>query len=172
MGNQSRLQPPVVIVETGELAADDKHRQQQDAANGAEQGAEKPIHAAQYRHAHQLRYAPSQQATNDRMMANTRIRPNHICSSSELNQLEETSPTAGPKYSAAQIAINRAAIDIASLTKPRTRPTTTETSKATAMIMSMIGIGDVVSGQPGEGRVRRRESITGAAPPVLPGRPC
>jgi hypothetical protein len=52
-------------------------------------------------------------------------------------------PTAGPKYSAAQIASNRAAIEIASFTKPRTMPTTTETMMATRIIMSITGISDV-----------------------------
>ena len=56
----------------------------------------------------------------ERMMANTRIRPNHTCSSAELIQLFDISPTIGPKYSAAQMATTNAAIEIASFTKPRT----------------------------------------------------
>ena len=52
---------------------------------------------------------------------------------------------AGPKYRAAQIATSSAAIDMASLTNPRKRPTTMEIRIATAMIMSMICISDVVS---------------------------
>jgi len=56
----------------------------------------------------------------DKIMAKTRMRPNQVCAAKELSQLSETSPTAGPKYNEAQIAITR------------------------AMIMSMIGIEDVV----------------------------
>ena len=80
-----------------------------------------------------------------RITANTRIRPNHICSSSELSQLSDTVPTDGPKYSAAQIAKSKAPIEIASLTRPRKMPTMIDIAIATMMRMSMIGIGDVVS---------------------------
>ena len=49
-----------------------------------------------------------------------------------------------PANNAAQMAITNAAIEIASLTKPRTYPITMDTIMAIAMIMSMIGIEDVV----------------------------
>jgi hypothetical protein len=71
------------------------------------------------------------------------MRPNHICNSAESSQLAVALPTAGPKYRAAQIASNSAVIEIASLIKPRTKPTITDMTMATAMSMSMIGIRDV-----------------------------
>ena len=76
---------------------------------------------------------------------NTRILPNHICISSELIQLCATSPTAGPKYNAVQMATTNVATEIASFTKPRMNPMTMDPTMAKAMIMSIIGIEDVVS---------------------------
>ena len=86
----------------------------------------------------QLRIPPTATKT-----ANTRIRPNHICSSFTSSQPAVVVPTAGPKYNAAQIANNSAAREMASLIRPRMRPTITEMIMATTMTMSMIGIGAV-----------------------------
>jgi len=79
----------------------------------------------------------------DKMMAKTRMRPNQVCISCELIQLSEISPTPGPKYRAAQMAVSNAVIEIASLMNPRMTPMITEIISATAMSMSIIGIRDV-----------------------------
>jgi hypothetical protein len=77
------------------------------------------------------------------MTANRKIRPNQTCISSESSQPAIALPSAGPRYSAAHIANNSAAIAIASFTKPRSRPMITETMIAITIIMSITGISDV-----------------------------
>ena len=83
------------------------------------------------------------------------MRPNQVRASTELIQLSVIRPTAGPKYSAAQIAASNAATEIASLMKPLTIPMITDTAMARTMRMSMIGIGDVGSARAGPGWMDR-----------------